>query len=209
LPEYAHEEFSLGDMADVIDPSAENVRIRILRHKYNLFQPWDCEIELGDPEERLIQDLKASFDTSEFIGSIFNSRGLISGKSIEDLTIVADKIANATITGSKIDNLTITANNIANLTITGGKIANATITDAKIKDLSADKITAGTITATISIMSPYIYGAEIDGGIITGALFRTSAYNDQRIEIDDYEFIGYDSRNRRHGFWHNCRHSTN
>lgn len=235
LPEYNHEDFAVGDMADVIDPdvSPDSPRPRILRHKYNLFQPWDCEIELGDPEERLIEDLKASFDTSDFVGSVFNSIGKLSGQSIEnltittekianlaitadkivkgtitsneiaDLTITADKIANATITGSKIASLTITNSNIANLTITGGKIANATITDAKIVSLSADKITAGTIKATISIEGPIITGGTINGGTInggtiTGSLIRT-AVEGQRIELDDYEFAAYDSRNRKHG----------
>ncbi|MDK2878135.1 MAG: hypothetical protein PWR06_851 [Thermoanaerobacteraceae bacterium] len=170
LPEYNHEDFAVGDMADVIDPdvSPDSPRPRILRHKYNLFQPWDCEIELGDPEERLIEDLKASFDTSDFVGNVFNSRGLSSGQSIEDLTI----------------------------------------TDAKIVSLSADKITAGTITATISIQGPIITGGTINGGTIngviinggtiTGSLIRT-AVEGQRIELDDYEFAAYDSRNRKHG----------
>lgn len=94
LPEYAHEDFSLGDMADIIDPSAGNANVRILRYKYNVFQPWDCEIELGDPEERFIEDVKAAFDTSHFVGGIFNSRGYSSGQSIEDLTITNAKIKN-------------------------------------------------------------------------------------------------------------------
>jgi len=49
------------------------------------------------------------------------------------------------------------------------------------------------------IDSTEIRSPKITGGTITGGLFRTSAYDDQRIEIDDYEFAGYDRRNRRHG----------
>lgn len=73
LPEYSHENFSVGDMADVIDPdvAADSPRVRILRHKYNLFQPWDCEIELGDPLERFVEQLKASFDTSGIVQRLF------------------------------------------------------------------------------------------------------------------------------------------
>lgn len=207
LPECEHEDFALGDMVDVIDPDVapNSPKPRIIRHKYNLFMPWDCEIELGDPEERLIEQLKAAFGTSEFVGSIFNSSGKMSGMVIEnlsiyaekiaDLTITADKIANATITGSKIadltitgskiasgtitgskiDSLTITNSNIANLTITGSKIANATISDAKITDLSADKITAGTITATVSLTAAYIT-SESEINVITNARIGRGLY---------------------------------
>lgn len=188
LPEYSHEDFVLGDMADVIDPDIANEQIRIIRHKYNLFRPWECEIDLGDPEERLVESLKASFNTTGFIDGVFNGNGKISGASIEDLTITNSSIADLTITNSKI----------GNLTITGSKIANATITNAKISDLSADKITAGTISATISIISPLI-----TGGTITGALVRTAA-SGSRIELSDFGGSGgliklFDSSNVQTG----------
>ncbi|MDR7856066.1 phage tail spike protein [Tissierella sp.] len=167
LPEYSHENYSLGDMIDIIDPdiAPDSPRPRIIRHKYNLFKPWECELDIGDPEERLIEQLKASFGTTQFIDGKFNGNGKFSGHSIEDLTIgtnhiqklsitsdkianlaiksnhienlsiTSDKIANLAISGAKIDNLAITNSHIANLTITGGKIANATITTAKIEEL--------------------------------------------------------------------------
>lgn len=94
LPEYSHEDFSVGDMADIIDPNvaANSPRVRILRHRYNLFQPWECEIELGDPLERFVEQLKASFDTSGLIDGKFNGSGKFSGFNIEDLTIDDVKI---------------------------------------------------------------------------------------------------------------------
>lgn len=58
------------------------------------------------------------------------------------------------ITGSQIASLTITSANISNLTITGSKIANLTIDNTKINDLAANKITAGTITASVSMTAP-------------------------------------------------------
>lgn len=105
LPEYSHEDFSLGDMADVFDPDVapNSPKVRIIRHKYNLFQPWKCELDLGDPEERLIEQLKASFSTSSFIGGKYNSAGKNSGHSIEDGTIHADKIvANSLVVGANV-----------------------------------------------------------------------------------------------------------
>jgi phage minor structural protein len=129
LPEYSHEDFTVGDMVDVVDETVApgTPRIKLYRHKYNVFKPWECELEVGDPTERLVEDLKASFDTTSFVSNTFNASGQSSGASIEDLTI----------------------------------------TNAKIVDLSADKITAGTINATISMTSPII-----NGGQITGASFN-------------------------------------
>jgi hypothetical protein len=67
LPEFSHEEFTLGDMADVVDPDIGTARVRIQRHKYNVFQPWICELEIGEPEERLAAQLASSFDASRFV----------------------------------------------------------------------------------------------------------------------------------------------
>lgn len=202
LPEYSHEFFFLGEMVDVIDPDVapESPKPRIIRHKYNLFQPWKCEVDIGNPEERLEEKLKASFDVANFIENKFNSAGDFSGHSLEDLTVTTDKIGNLQITADKIDSLAIYSRHITelaiinshidNLTITGGKIANATIDNAKIIDLQADKITAGTITATI----------EMTSATITGGLIRTAASPYRRIELTDNGLTSYSSGNTKHGF---------
>jgi len=68
LPEYSHEGFALGDMVDVIDEELGiNVRARIMRHRYNVFQPWQCELEIGEPEERLVAKLADAFDVAKFV----------------------------------------------------------------------------------------------------------------------------------------------
>lgn len=100
--------------------------------------------------------------TGDKIGS-----ATITGANISSATITAANIQSSTITADKIASATITANEIANLTITGGKIANSTITNAKIDTLEASKITAGTITATISLESPKI--------AVAGACYNTTA----------------------------------
>jgi hypothetical protein len=62
-PQWAHETFSNGDMADVIDLDVgANDRARITRHKYNIFQKWKCEVNVGEPLEKLssrISDVSA------------------------------------------------------------------------------------------------------------------------------------------------------
>ena len=70
LPEFSHEEFTLGDMVDVVDPDIGTARVRIQRHKYNVFQPWICELEIGEPEERLAAQLKDSIDMSRYVKGV-------------------------------------------------------------------------------------------------------------------------------------------
>ena len=60
--------------------------------------------------------------------------------------------------------------------------------------VSANQITAGTISATIGIISP-----NISGGTITGALYKTTNINNNRIEISGEGFYGYNTSNYRHG----------
>lgn len=105
LPEYSHEDFELGDMVDVIDPdiAPDDPRPRLIRHKYNIFQPWKCEFDMGDPEERLIEQLKASFNTTGFVGGKFNGSGEMSGHSIEHDTITAKHIKTGSIEIGHLD----------------------------------------------------------------------------------------------------------
>ncbi|OZV12332.1 hypothetical protein CIW83_09555 [Tissierella sp. P1] len=138
LPEYEHEDYSLGDMVDIIDPdiAPDSPRPRIIRHKYNLFQPWQCELDIGDPEERLIEQLKASFNTTGFIDGKFNGNGQMSGNYLEDMTVTDAKIKN--LTADKITAGTIDANLI--------NVINLNASNITTGYLSADRIKAGSIT---------------------------------------------------------------
>jgi uncharacterized protein YjbI with pentapeptide repeats len=86
----------------------------------------------------------------------------INAAKIQDASITNAEIANATITGAKIANATIGTANIVTGAITTAligdgqittaKIGNAQITDALINDLTAGKITAGTLnTALVTV----------------------------------------------------------
>jgi phage minor structural protein len=192
LPEYSHEDFAVGDMADVIDPDVapESPRVRIIRHKYNLFQPWICEIEIGDPQERFIEKLKASFSTTGFIDSKYRGNGQMSGYSIENLTIEDAKIKS--LKADKITAGTITATiSIIGPTITGGTIQTATsgkrikIFDNQLNSLngntkegfSIEQYNAGGYTAFSGLM--YRNGSIL-GGLIDfndGALYLYSNAN--------------------------------
>lgn len=104
LPEYSGEIFTLGDMADIINPKLNITdNVRIIRHKYNLFQPWICELELGEPIERLVEKLKTSFNTNSLVDRTFDSIGNMSGTKLVDGSIINNKIAEGAIDASKIN----------------------------------------------------------------------------------------------------------
>lgn len=70
LPGYTHENFALGDMLDVVDEELGiNIRARLMRYKYDVFQPWKCELEIGEPEERLAARLADSLAVTDFVDS--------------------------------------------------------------------------------------------------------------------------------------------
>ena len=106
---------------------------------------------------------------------------------LQNNAVTTAKVANAAITNAKIDNLAVDE----------AKIANAAISNAKIANMSASKLTAGTITAAISITSPTINGGDINGSTFTGGKFQTKA-SGARLEIDGTfnTFISVDSSGR-------------
>lgn len=76
--------------------------------------------------------------------------------SVDFSKVTSVVISNSMITSvdfSKVTSVSITGSQIASLTITGGNIADSTIGNAKITDLDVSKLTAGTISAAISISS--------------------------------------------------------
>jgi hypothetical protein len=98
------------------------------------------------------------------VDSTIIANAAVSNAKIVNATITNASIALATIAGANIGSATITQGNIALLSVGTAQIQNLAVTDAKVINLSASKITAGTISATISITSP-----NINGGAITGA----------------------------------------
>lgn len=117
------------------------------------------------------------------------------------LSITAGKIAALAVTADKIDANAVTAEKIAALTITAAQIAAETITGDKVvaRTIGADRLVANSITAaeiaaltiTAAEISAGAINAEkltadaIDGKTITGALVRTAASPDSRVELQD------------------------
>lgn len=72
---YEHESFDLGDIVDIIDEELEiDVRARIVRYRYNIFMPWQCEIEVGEPEERLASQLARNIAWTEHFTETVKSK---------------------------------------------------------------------------------------------------------------------------------------
>lgn len=177
LPEYSHEDFAVGDIADVIDPSVapDKPRVRILRHKYNLFQPWDCEIELGDPHERIEEKLKASFSTTGFVDGKFNGAGRFSGYSIEDMTIEDAKIKNLSADKIKANTVLVnvwmavgSGNNIFKVDNQGIYLGHANFANAPFSVDMQGRLYATEAYIEGTIASSNIIGGTITGGTITG-----------------------------------------
>lgn len=130
LPEYSHEKFSLGDMVRVYhsDVGIDEI-VRIIQHRYNFFMPWECEMELGDPQERLIEKIKKATDSAAFVNKTFNSPGYLSGFKLEDLSVGDQKIVSLSadkITAGTIEALIkIIGPEIVGGVITGGVIRTA------------------------------------------------------------------------------------
>lgn len=79
LPEYSHEDFALGDLADVIDAEMDaNVRARIISHKYNVFLPWKCEVEIGDPIQDLATMITGAINSADFVNNALKPNNGIS-----------------------------------------------------------------------------------------------------------------------------------
>lgn len=175
LPEFSHEDFAVGDIVDVVDETVapETPRIRLIRHKYNIFKPWICELEIGDPIERLEEDLKASFNTTTFIDNTFKGNGQLSGYDIENLSITNSKIKNLEANKITTNQAKIKTAQIENLEV-GGNVTmgpKATISWNQVTNQPTIPVLPSYITQTkitsTTVESPIIVGGEIRGGKIT------------------------------------------
>jgi len=55
LSDYSHELLSLGDIVTIQDEDlADAVKVRLISHSYDVVQPWNCKVKLGDPMSPLL-----------------------------------------------------------------------------------------------------------------------------------------------------------
>lgn len=106
-------------------------------------------------------DVAALGITSAYIGP-----AAVGNSKLENLSVDANKMANSSVTSTKIANAAVGSAAIANAAVGNAAIANLAVgtaqiqdlavNDAKITSLAAGKITAGTITAAVSMTAPNI-----------------------------------------------------
>lgn len=89
--------------------------------------------------------------------------------NIQDAAITNALIANAAIGSAQIIDAAITSAKIANLAVGSAAIQNLAVTNAKIGDVTADKITAGSLTAAIGITTGYVAGGITPGAFAPGS----------------------------------------
>lgn len=67
---YEHETFDIGHLIDLADEELGiEDRARIIRHRYNVFQPWQNQIDVGDPIEKIAASIVNSIKAADFIKS--------------------------------------------------------------------------------------------------------------------------------------------
>lgn len=105
LPGYnaGTEDFEIAYMVDVVDPDIGSDRVRVIRHKYNMFQRQICEVEIGDPLEKLENRLADTNQLADKFGNITNGSNQMTGNALVPLSVIADKIAASAVDASKMN----------------------------------------------------------------------------------------------------------
>jgi|GEM_PF-2955155 len=108
LPGYQHEDYDVGHLADLIDTELGfDDRVRIIGYRYNVFQPWQCELEVGDPIEKIESMLADSQAMVKYLNSIKTSKGQITAYKLVNESIIAEKIAKAAVDATKLNTKTV------------------------------------------------------------------------------------------------------
>lgn len=183
LPEYSHEDFAVGDMADVIHSTLGiTSRVRILRHKYNLFMPWQCELELGNPEHRFVEKLAESFKNSDYITETIDSQGQFPGTKLTPVSVGSAKLADAAVTTAKIANLAVNTDKLAALAVDAAKLADSAVTATKIANAAVGSAAiANAAIGSAHIGTGVILNAHIGDLQVSGAKIANAAITDAKI----------------------------
>lgn len=71
LPEYSHETFSVGNIVTIQDEDlADNVKVRIIAHSYDVIQPWKCSFTLGDPFDDPLEPIRQAVDMGDYVENL-------------------------------------------------------------------------------------------------------------------------------------------
>ncbi|HBX22678.1 MAG TPA: hypothetical protein DEF34_03420 [Desulfotomaculum sp.] len=101
---FQHEDFDTGHMADLIDEDLSIAdQARIIGYRFNVFQPWQCELEVGDPIEKVEAMFQDSRAMVKYLDSIKTTRGQITAYKLVNESLIAEKIAKAAVDATKLN----------------------------------------------------------------------------------------------------------
>ncbi|MBA1335921.1 MAG: hypothetical protein HPY66_1739 [Firmicutes bacterium] len=105
---FQHEDYDIGHIVDLIDEEANiNDTARILRYRYNVFQPWQCELEVGDPLKKIEAQMADTQAVAQFVKDIKTSRNQITGYKLVDESVTKDALAQAAVDATKLNTKTV------------------------------------------------------------------------------------------------------
>ncbi len=162
------EKLSVGERVNVyqFDPIHNTefmAEARISSINKNYDNPFNTNIEISDTIV-YNDSLNKILNNSDKVDRVLGNQSVIHGMYIKEATIdtlhckdafiQTAKIADLAVTAAKIAQASINTGHIKDAAINNAKIADASIDDAKILNLSANKLTAGTIdTAEVKVKS--------------------------------------------------------
>jgi len=93
LSEYEHETFDLGDIVDVIDDDIGiHTKQRVYGYKYDFFQPWKCELLIGEPGYSLEREIAETIKIRERTEAKTNYSNKTPGSMLINYTVPNEKI---------------------------------------------------------------------------------------------------------------------
>lgn len=105
---YQHEDYDLGHLVDLIDEELSfDDQARIISYRFDIFQPWNPELEVGDPIEKIDSMIENSQAMVQYLNAIKTSRGQITAYKLVDDSIIKQKIASAAVDATKLDTNTV------------------------------------------------------------------------------------------------------
>ncbi|MTI83431.1 MAG: hypothetical protein FH756_05870 [Firmicutes bacterium] len=101
---YQHEDYDQGHMIDVLDEDlGVTGQARIIKYRFNVFQPWNPELEVGDPIEEIESMLNDSRTMVKYLNSIKTSKEQITAYKLVNESLIAEKIAKAAVDATKLN----------------------------------------------------------------------------------------------------------
>jgi uncharacterized protein YjbI with pentapeptide repeats len=186
---YATKNLVAGDTEKVNGVDASQVTQRLSTAESEIKQQAD-NIELRVRKDGIVSALNVSSEGVRIDGRLHH----ITGTTLIDNSVIkAAHIANAAIGNAAIANASISRAKLQNAIIGNAQIENGAITNAKIADLSADKITVGTLKG-VNVQGARFYSTSgQDYMTVIGGDIELSKNDGTYLHLNPNGLFGYNS----------------